>query len=333
MPRHRIPQFARRVQAYTHEPYQVVLARLRGSEGLPIPVASPAQQHLEHELLRHIGYCGITDGHGGRPGEAPFAIDWLSPQPDALEIGVTREALPDLLSAIMPTWMPGEEPWGIRGLRPRFTERGVELRRLGLPGALLLRGVGKQSWLRAVAIAHEIWDDPHLVLMLWRTHPDRMHPEEEAHARYLDAGYAPAREGRTEMASNSSALLRRQMIFRTGSPATGIKLWMNPGSIQLEWDGGPDHPTVISALLDPVFGVEGQVKDRCTCRDTRPDRSLCYSVEVEFDDAFVSLRRARDHWSERCEQFSTSRKQRRAEALQRHHGAIQDAGPDALQHG
>lgn len=265
MPRHRTPQLARRVQAYTHEPYRVALNRIRACGGRPIPAGSPAQQHLELEMFRHIGFCGITDGHGFRPGDAPFAIDWLSPLPDALEIGVTREALPDLLGAVLPTWMSGDEPRGVRGLRPRFTERGVELRRLDLPGILLLRNVRRSSWLRAVAIAHESWDNPNTVLMLWRTHPDRMHPEEEAHARQFDAGYAPAGEGSTEMASTTSALLRRQMIFRTGSPATGIKLWMNPGSIQLEWDGGPDHPAVIDALLDPVFGVEGQVKDPCTC--------------------------------------------------------------------
>ena len=120
------------------------------------------------------------------------------------------------------------------------------------------------------------------------------------------------------MASTASAMLHRHMIFRVGSPATGIKLWMNPGSIQLEWDGGPDHVTVINALLDPVFGVSGWVKDRCTSRDAKPGGSYCYSVDVEFDDAFVSLRRARDYWSERREQLSARSRQRRAEALLRH---------------
>jgi hypothetical protein len=333
MPHHRTPQLAHRVHAYTHEPYRVALHRLRRCGGRPIPAASDAQQHLEDEIVRHIGYCGITDGHGGRPGEAPFAIDWLSPLPDELEIGVTDEALPDLLSAIMPTLIPGQEPWGIRGLRPSFTKQGVELRRLGLAGVLRLRGVGKQRWLRAVAIAHETWDDPDGVLMLWRTHPDRMHPEEEAHARRLDAGYAPAREGRTQMAFTSSALLRRHMIFRTGAPATGMKWWMNPGSIQLEWDGGPDHVTVLNALLDPLFGMDGHVKDRCICRDPRPDRSYCYSVEAEFDDAFVSLRRARDYWSDEREQASARRKQRRADALRRHRTAVREASADALRNG
>jgi hypothetical protein len=135
------------------------------------------------------------------------------------------------------------------------------------------------------------------------------------------------------MAFTSSALLRRHMIFRTGSPATGMKWWMYPGSIQLEWDGGPDHVTVIQALLDPVFGVDGHVKDRCICRDPRPDRSYCYSMEVEFDDAFVSLRRARDHWSDQREQFCSRRKQRRADALQRHRTAVREASADALRHG
>lgn len=326
MPRRHNPRLAHRVRSYTYEPYQVALDRLRRFPGQPIPAASAAQQHLEHQILQHIGYCGINDGYGWRPGDAPFAIDWLRPLPDALEIGMTEEALPDLLGVLLPTWTPGDEPRGVRGLRPRFTRQGVELRRLGLPGLVRLRGVRQANWLRAVAIAHEVWDDPDAVLMLWRTHPDQMHPEEEAHARRFDAGYAPVSEGRTQMASTASVLLRRHMIFRVGAPATGITLWMNPGSIQLEWDGGPDHVTVINALLDPVFGVPGSVKDRCTCRDAKPVGSYCYSVTVEFDDAFVSLRRARDYWSDERDQISAHSRQRRAEALQRHRTAPREAG-------
>jgi hypothetical protein len=314
------------VHAYTHEPYQPALDRLRRIPGRPIPAASEAQQHLELEVLRHIAYCGITDGHGWRPGDAPFAIDWLRPLPDALEISVKEEALPDLLGALLPTWTPGGEPWGVRGLRPSFTRQGVELRRLGLRGLVRLRAVRQASWLRAVAIAHEIWDDPDAVQVLWRTHPDQMHPEEEAHARRFDAGYAPAAEGRTQMASTASALLRRHMIFRVASPATDIRLWMNPGSIQLEWGGGPDHVTVLNALLDPVFGVSGRVKDRCTCREAKPGGPSCYSVEVEFADAFVRLRRARDGWSEASERFSARSRQRRAEALQRHGAVLRTSG-------
>jgi hypothetical protein len=317
VPRSLTGWLAHRVYPYTRETYRGALDRLRQYPGWPIPAASDAQQHLEHEILRHIGFCGVTDGYGWRPGDGPLSIDSLRPLPDALEIGVTEEALPDLLGAILPTWTPGDEPRGIRGLRPRFTRHGVELRRLGLPGLLQLRGVRQPTWLRAVAIAHEIWDDPDNVLMLWRTHPKQMHPEEQGHARRFDAGYAPAAQGRTEMAGTSSALLRRHMIFRGAPPTTGMRVWMNPGSIQLEWDGGPDHVTVTNALLDPVFGVSGHVKDRCTCRTTTPDGSYCYSVEVEFDDAFVSLRRGHDGWSDWREQYSARAQQRRAEALQR----------------
>ncbi|MEV6848853.1 hypothetical protein [Actinoplanes sp. NPDC051411] len=322
MPHHRTPQFARRLYAYTGEPHRVALDRLRRFPGRPIPTASAAQQHLEHEILRHIGYCGITDGHGWRPGDGPFSIDWLGPLPDALEIGVTETALPDLLGALLPTWTPGDEPRGVRGLRPHFAPRGVELRRLGLPGLLRLPGVRRQTFMRAAAVGHEmIWDDPDLTLMLWRTNPDQLHPEEQAHANGFDAGYAPESDGRAEMAATASALLRRHMIFRASQPATDIRVWMNPGSVQVEWDAGPDHLTVIDALLDPVFGTPGQVKDRCTCREAEPRSSRCYSLHVEFPDAFVNLRRGRDCWSPQYEQISARARQQRVAALQRHRGA------------
>jgi hypothetical protein len=317
VPSSRISQFAHGVHPYTFERYRPALDRVRRCGGQPIPTASVAQQHLEHEILRQIGYCGITDGHGWRPGDAPFAIDWLRPLPDSLEIGVTDEALPDLLGALLPTWASGSEPWGIRGLRPRFTPKGVELHRLDLPGLLRLRGVRQRTFLRAVTVARGFWSDSDDIVHLWRTHPDRMHPEEQAHARRYDAGYAAARERRGAMASTMSALLRRHMIFRAGPPSTDVRLWLNPGGIQLEWEGGPDHVSVLDALLHPVFGMPGRVNDRCTCRAVNPAGSHCYSVEVEFDDAFVRLRRTRGGWSARREQSSARSRQRRAEAL--HH--------------
>jgi hypothetical protein len=320
VPHRRSSWLARNSHAYTHEPYRLALERLSRFPGRSIPTASVAQQHLEHEVLRHIGYCGITDGHGGRPGQAPFAIDWLRPLPDLLEIGVKEEALPDLLGALMPTLIPGSEPQGIRGLRPRMTRRGIELRRLGLPGLLRLRGVRLRSWRRAIDIAQEMWDDPAAVL-LWRTHPHEMHPEEQALAYGFDAGYAPDSEGLAVRAPAASTLLRRHMVFREAPAATGIAVWMNLNCIELEWDGGPDHATVTQALLDPVFGVPGAVNDECFCRDAsvRPDR--CFSVEVEFaasPGVFVNLRRGTGGWSDWREQRTERSRTRRAEAMRRH---------------
>jgi hypothetical protein len=329
MPHRRSIWLARNAHAYTNEPHRLAVERMRRFPGPPIPTATPAQQHLEFELFRHIGYCGITDGHGWMPGDGPFSIDWLSPLPESLDIGVVEEALPEIVDALMPTLMPGDEPRGVRGLRPRLTPAGVELRRIGLPGLLRLRGVSRRSWERAIEISLKVWDDPSEVELLWRTHPDEMHPEEKALAHRSDAGYAPAGRGRTRLAPATSLLLRRHMLFRGPSPTSEITLWMNPGSIQLEWYGGPDHLTVAHALLDPVFGVPGKVNDPCTCRDPQADRSRCWSVEMEFDSspgAVVNLRRGRDRWDDSSVQYSERARTRRADALRRYQGAVRVVG-------
>lgn len=326
MPHHRSSWLARRVRGYTHESYRSALERLSRLAGSPIPTASVAQQDLEHEVLRQIAYCGITDGHGWRPGGAPFAIDWLRPLPDSLEIGVTEEALPDLVGSLLPTLVPGNEPYGVRGLRPRLTSHGVELRRLGLPGLLRLRGVRERSWRRAVGIAQEVWEDPDRVIPLWRAHPHEMHPDELALAYEFDAGYAPQSAGRSVRAPAASFLLRRHRIFRdTKPPVTDIRLWMNPGNIQLEWNGGPDHTTVIKALLDPVFGVPGTVHDPCTCRDASADADRCFSVKLEFaasPGVVVNLRRSSADWSDWRDRESERSRACRADAIRRHRQAL-----------
>ncbi|MEU4243152.1 hypothetical protein [Actinoplanes sp. NPDC026619] len=287
--------------------------RLRRFPGRPIPTGSVAQRHLELQVLRRIGFYGFTERYGWKPGDPPFAIDWIRPMPNSLDIAVRPDALPEAIGALLPMLVPGSEPTGVRGLRPRLTPHGVELSRIGLPGMVCLRGVRLRAWQRALDISMKIWDDPDETLLLWRTHPDVMHPDEEDIARSCDAGYAPASEGCDDVAAAASIVLRRQMIFRG---VTDIRVWTNPGSIQLEWYGGDDHAAVAGALLDPVFGMPGSVDAPCTCHDSGANR--CWSVELDFvanPGGYVNLRRGGADWTDRLEQSSEKARQRRSAEL------------------
>lgn len=315
MSRGRSALLAQGVRAYTGEPHRVARDRLRRFPGRPIPTASVAQQHLELQVLRRIGFYGFTDRYGWKPGDPPFAIDWLRPMPDSLDIAVRPDALPEAIGALLPMLVPGNEPTGIRGLRPKLTPHGVELRRIGLPGVVRLHGVRLRRWQRALDIAMKIWLDPDETLLLWRTHPDAMHPDEEALARSCDAGYAPPSEGCDDVAPAASIVLRRQMIFRN---VTDIRVWTNPGSIQLEWYGGPDHATVAGGLLDPPFGMPGSVNASCTCNDADGDADRCWSIKLNFAanrGGYVNLRRGGADWTDGLEQSSDNARERRAAEL------------------
>ncbi|MDQ0366877.1 hypothetical protein [Catenuloplanes indicus] len=299
------------------------MRRLTDGSRPVIPHGSPAQANLEHEVLMLLGHRGETTAHGWKPGDDPFGISWLTPYLDALDIGVKQTALPDVLGALMPTYRPGGEPHGLWGLRAEVSADGVQLRRLGLPGVVRIPGIRRAQWWRAAAAYLETRCDSHEMQLLWRTHPHRMHPEEESFAHKYGAGYTTDARFR-EVPPLTSALLRRHMIFRHPSIAA-VDLWRNWERIELEWADGPDHTTVIEALLDAELGASGAVSARCRCASGDD----CFAIELTMQaapNAVLRLRRCRYGWAEVREQFSDEARAKRYAALRRYTGC----GPEFL---
>ncbi|WP_033339568.1 hypothetical protein [Catenuloplanes japonicus] len=322
MPRARVSAFARLFRTVTGESHARALQRLRADPVL-MPAASAMQASLEYSVLKLLGRRGETDGHGWRPGDDPFGISWVSPSSDALDIGVKLTALPDVLGALMPTYRPDDEPRGLWGLRAQLLPHGVQLRRLGLPGVIRLAGIRPAQWWRAAAAYLDTQHEPRDMQLLWLTHPQRMHPEEESFAHQFGSGYTTETRFE-EPALLASVLLRRHMVFRHPSIAA-VDLWQNWERIELEWADGPDHATVIDTLLDPVLGVPGVVSGSCHC--TSGDR--CWSIELTTQaapGAVLNLRRCRYGWSEYRERSSDEARVQRHAALRRHWGC----GPGTL---
>ncbi|TQS42851.1 hypothetical protein [Cryptosporangium phraense] len=292
MPKSLLKTLARQCRRYTGERYQKALTRLAADPGAPpIPIASPAQAQLEAEVLAGLGQGWVTDSHGAPPTETPFALTSVTPLPDALEVTVQDIALPDVITALLPTTDEQSNTSGIAGLRFRLQPSGVELTRLDLPGVVRITGVTPAQWWQAYAVAEADTDVP----ILSGHHPDRMHPAEEAHARAYCPGYSPRHDEPRDqaLAALTSAFLRRHMIFRTPE-VTSIDLWSNPDSLEVEWFGPLTHTQAVTDLCDPVFGLGGTPSKDCECER----HSWCFVIPVITDPVFgtcVALRHNRHH--------------------------------------
>jgi hypothetical protein len=265
MPKSDLSDLARRRQKYTGEKLHRAVSHLRAlCWQEPLPTASPSQAQLELEVLIELGRHACVEGLGWRPGGDPLGIAWLTPLPDALELATKPEALPDIV-ALLPTVAPDDEPSGIPGLRARRYGAGVELYRLGLPGRIRLPGLSEPRWRHAVGVAY--YDVLHVEASAraWRTHPHRMHPDEQAMARLSTSGHASTPLNEADAAGAASALLRRHLLFRSANPLTSLHVWQNADRIELQWYDGPHHTDIIDELLHPVMGLPGTVDGSCRC--------------------------------------------------------------------
>jgi hypothetical protein len=315
MPKSDLHVLARRRQRCTGEKLHRAVAQLRALAWQePLPLASPAQAQLELEVLTKLGRGTVTDRHGWRPGDDPFALSWVTPLPEALEIGATPFALPDVVAALMPYAAFDGEPSGVLGLRARHCAAGVELFRLDLPGRIRLPGVSANRWRHAVAVAYADVVDVAPAERVWQSHPRRMHPEEEATARLYSPGYAHDRD-KPEAEAAGSALLRRHLLFRnTAAPVTGIDVWRNGDRIELEWYDGPTHTNVLHVLLDPLVGLPGAADKVCRC----PVDDECWSVRMRWAHAAgarLNLRRGTNVWDAERYQISDNDRARRLKAM------------------
>lgn len=315
MPKSDLRELARQRQKCTGEKLHRSVAHLRAlSWQQPLPTASQAQALLELEILERLGRSSVTEGHGRRPGDDPLGITWLTPLPDALELGAKLEALPDIIAALMPTAVAGDEPRGVLGLRARHCAAGVELYRLDLPGSIRLPRVNEKRWRHAVAVAYYDVLDVDPGARVWLTHPHRMQLDEEAMARRHTPGYAHSGVERPDAAAAASALLRRHLLFRSTNPLTSINIWRNGGRIELEWYDGPSHTDILSALLDPVVGLPGTIDRPCRCAVDRD----CWSVRLRWAHAIgarINLRHGTWDWTEHREAGSRDDRSRRREAI------------------
>jgi hypothetical protein len=309
---------ARRLQAYTGEPLQRAIGRLRSAPWEPaIPTATDAQAQFELRFLREVGRCGVSDGYGRLPHEPPWAMNWVSPYPQALEISVRADALPDLVGAVLPYWSgPGDDPSGVAGLRFRVVPGGVELFQLELPGVIRLVRVTPRAWWRAVAIVLDDRAEADCT-EFWHSHPLRLAPAEEAFARSFAPGYHGTRgQAYRDVVALGSGLLRRQFVLaRPFIPC--VDLWMNPGVIELEWFNGPTHAEVIEALTDPVFGVQAESDAVCHCDSGRCRYCILLRTAPGAAGGCIALRRNSKEWDSIRQGWAEESQQRRAAAFAR----------------
>lgn len=309
---------ARRLQAFTGEPLQRAVGRLRAAPWeAPIPAATRAQAEFEMRFLRKVGRCAVSDGYGRLPHDPPWAMTWVSPYPQALEVNVRADALPDLVNAILPHWHEsGDGPNGVAGLRFRVVPGGVELFQLELPGVIRLMRVTPRAWWRAVAVALNDRAEADCT-ELWHSHPSRLAPEEEAFARSFEPGYnnTPG-ETYSDVVALGSGLLRRQFVL--AQPFTPcVDLWMNPGVIELEWFNGPTHTEVIDALTDPVFGMPTKADASCRCAAGSCRYSILLKTTPAIDGGCIALRRNSKGWGSMRQGWAEESQRRRADELAR----------------
>jgi hypothetical protein len=305
---------ARRLRAYTGERLQRAIGRLRAAPWeAAIPAATVPQAQFEMRFLRKIGRCGVADGYGRLPHDPPWAMNWVSPYPQSLEVNVRADALPDVVNAILPHWYEsGLEPGGVAGLRFRVAPGGVELFQLELPGVIRLVRVTPQAWWRAVAIAISGRADTNCT-ELWHSRPTRLASEEEDFARSFEPGYNNSSgETYNNIVGLGSGLLRRQFVLaRPFVPC--VDLWMNPGVIELEWFNGATHAEVIDALTDPVFGMPVRAEAPCRCDSGWCPYCIFLQTTLAANGGRIALRRnsekrddTRQSWAEESQQRRTN---------------------------
>lgn len=149
MPKTKPKAAARRRARYTGEKHADAVNAIRqlSRSQAWIPTANRDQALLELEFLGLIGRPHARARAGWRPGEDPFGIRWVRPYEDRLDIGVRLRYLPSLLRAILPTYSYDDaEPHGMCGARVRLGRTAVELYRVGLPGQIRLCGLSRAGW-------------------------------------------------------------------------------------------------------------------------------------------------------------------------------------------
>ena len=111
--------------------------------------------------------------------------------------------------------------------------------------------------------------------------PDSFSPQD---SRYRRTGFA-------------SRVLRRLPGLRPAPRAEWHDLWINYAGIQFEWENGPIHAAVLERLLDPDFGLGGEIEllDGQTLADCYADKQGTVKVcTTQHSAGLIALRRLTD---------------------------------------
>lgn len=182
---------------------------------------------------------------------------------------------------------------GVPGLRVSFNSRGAVLRRLQLPGKILLLGITEESWRRALRSEY----DESLLANEYLAERKVLHGEEEYTIENYSFSCNSVRDTRIAK-SILSGLVRRPHVFRARSRMYFTDVWCNnfyDGSvINVEWAGDLPHGDAISMLTDPKFGLPLRFKrpEYCHCE---PCAEQTYSIDlcdIETGSTELHLRRS-----------------------------------------
>ncbi|GGO58809.1 hypothetical protein [Streptomyces lasiicapitis] len=290
----RLSRLATRRGLFTGESYDQARAALQQTRAL-IPEAVGDQQVFETYALRELIRCRYEFT------AYTFGIRRVIPRSESLTLHVESEAHAErVLRALLPSHDPTSEVFGITGVRIRqYTDRAIELHRLGQHTSLVLTGPAVSVWKR---IEHD---------KLTETLDRGWEPTWRNRAAWTDAELLFHQEYYTDEWSRrflrgawcASALLRRLPVFHQVACADDVSAYIGHPfgagtcrSKAMRWCFDLDHRPGIAwqddrladALSDPDFGLPlRRTPFGIDFYDTAPHMLRLGDVE---QTAFVDLR-------------------------------------------
>ncbi|NGO45101.1 hypothetical protein [Streptomyces ureilyticus] len=248
-----------------------------GASALP-SAKSSAQQWLEARVL--LGLLEYRNVHT----RYPLGITAVHPEPTCITLCVeSEERAAEILFSMLPTYAPDSEVWGVPGLRiTRRFQTGLELRVLGQPARLRLTGLPSTVWRSAENRALEKWLAG--VQMCWRASARAWSGAEREHQAMWDDEDDHFVRVQRRGAWLGSDLLRRLGLLHTvantfvvdgyeGTAYDVTRLILRSSHVPNQ---GPGPRHIVSALLDPVFGLPLRLKR------FRGDTDESYASDQDF---------------------------------------------------
>ncbi|MFF3849651.1 hypothetical protein [Streptomyces sp. NPDC002328] len=290
---------------YTGESWQQAQRALKrlpaGVKPLP-PAQATAQERLEARILlglleyRHV-YTRF-----------PLGIAAVRPEGRRITLWVeSEERGAEILFNLLPSYTPGSEVWGVPGLRiVRRSQNGIELKVLGSPAGLRLAGLPSTVWRCAERRMLDRWLDG--VQHCWRSSPRAWTVAERDHqAMWDDEDDDHFVHVQHRGAWLGSSLLRRIGLLHTvantfrvdgyrGSAFDVTRLILRSSHVP---DQGPGPHHIVSALLDPAFGLPLELTRFRGDTDESCARDQDFTLTDMGKTALLELRTTRERPSSR----------------------------------